>query len=537
VTDHDATLVPATPDEPAPTAPTESAQPDRRRLPIALYPALLAATLVFELLNVSGASPFAAGRAMLVAIGAALLLAWLGRVLLGDRDRGGVFAALWVLALLGSEDVRLGWVIVLATGLLLAERYLLSAAKRTIRWPRIGRIASRLTVVLTIAIIIQGLQLGAVDSIARAITHETPLRPTTPPAAPTSTDPDIYMVLLDGYARADVLSSVFGHDGMPFVERLEADGFQVAPKSRSNYTQTGETLSSMFSQAHLKDIPRMAALLEQREVRPPGGIVRDVINDNETWRFLRDRGYEIDAVSSGFEQVVVREADRYVDTGQLNEFEIAVLKRSLVGHVLEAVAPDAVSAQQRDRIDGVLDAFATAPEWIGDGPQFVFAHVPSPHPPWVFNADGSARTVGFREEWLADTPASTGLSIEELKAGYVAQVTDIDRRFEERLTEFDAAIAARGRPAVVIVFSDHGSWIGADGGDIRLRFKDLLAVRGTGTDVVVEPNQTLVNLLPNVFDQLFATGWTRRADTQYRFGAESAFELHEVDDPDASATP
>src|SRR5262245_40588907 len=186
-------------------------------------------------------------------------------------------------------------------------------------------------------------------------------------------------------------------------------------------------------------------------------------------RFLRDRGYQIDAVSSGFEQVAMREADRFVDTGELNEFEVAVLKRSLVGHVLDFLDPDAVSAQQRDRIRGDFDAFATAPSWVGAGPQFTFVHVPSPHPPWVFNADGSPRTVDFREEWLAETPASTGLTDAELRAGYAAQVEDVDRRLLEALPKLDAAIAARGRPAITIVFSDHGSWIGADGGDIRLR--------------------------------------------------------------------
>ena len=485
----------------------------------------------------SGASPFSAGRPLILAVLAGVGLAWLGRLLLGDRDRGGVFATFWVLALLGSEDLRLSIVILVATALLLVERYALPAARRTIRWVKIGRIASRLTIVLGIAIVIQGIQLQSIGPAVRAVTHETALRPTTAPAPPGSTDPDIYMILLDGHARADVLSSVFAHDGSPFTQALEADGFSVAPKSRSNYTQTGETLSSMFSQEHLKDIPRMAGLLAQSEAQPAGGVVRDVVNDNATWTFLHDRGYQIDAVSPGFEQVAIREADRFVDTGQLNEFEIAVLKRSLVGQILERVAPDAVSAQQRDRITGVFDMIAAAPEWIGDGPQFVFAHVPSPHPPWVFHADGSPRTVGFREEWLAETPASTGMSIDELKAGYADQVTDVDRRLLDALPRLDAAIAARGRPAVVIVFSDHGSWIGADGGDIRLRFKNLLAIRGTGSDVTLDDDQTLVDLMPSLFHQLFATPFTPRADTEYRFGTQSAFELYEVDDPDATESP
>ncbi len=504
---------------------------------VALYPALLAATLVVELVNVSGVSPFSSGRPVIVAVVVALLLALLGRVLLGDPDRGGIAAALWVLALLGGDDPRLALAIGAATVLLFAERYLLPAERRTIRWSRIGLVFSRLAVVFALAVAIQAVQTGALSDAARSVTHETALRPAVARAASGDTDPDIYMLLVDGHARADVVSSVFASDGSGLVNALEADGFAVAPRSRSNYTQTGETLASMFSQAQLADVPRMADLLTVSEDQPPGGIVRNVINDNATWTFLRDRGYEVDSVSSGFEQVALREADRFVDTGQLNEFELAVLKRSVVGRVLEGVAPDAVSGQQRDRIQGIFDAFATAPAWIGDRPQFVFAHVPSPHPPWVFNADGSPRTVTFHDQWLAETPASTGLTVEQLKAGYAAQVADTDRRLLEALPKLDAAIAARGRPAVVIVFSDHGSWIGADGGDIRLRFKNLLAVRSSDDRVTFEPNLTLVNLFPSLFEQLFGVEWVRRPDTEYRFGERSAFELFEVADPDASASP
>ena len=508
-----------------------------RRLPIAWYPTVLAVALVVELINVGGTSPFAAARPMILAIVGGILLAALGRLVLGDRDRGGVLAALWVLALLGSEDLRLTFAIVAATVLLLLERYALPPARQTIRWSRIDRIAGRIVIVLCLAVVIQAVQLGSIGSAERAIVRETPLRPTIAAAPASSADPDIYMILLDGHTRSDVLQSVFDRDESPIEETLEADGFQVAPKSRSNYTQTAETLTSMFNQAHLADMDAMEDLLDQTEDEPPGTVVRELINDNPTWQFLHGRGYELDAVSSGFEQVALREADRFVDTGQLNEFEVAVLKRSLLGYVLEWLAPDAVSAQQRDRIRGDFEAFATAPSWIGPGPQFVFVHVPSPHPPWVFHADGSPRTVGFREDWLAETPASTGLTIDELETGYSDQVADVDRRLLEALPRLDAAITQRGRPAITIVFSDHGSWIGADGGDIRLRFKNLLAIRSTAGPVDIADNETLVNLFPDLFDQVFDAGWARQPDTEWRFGTKSAFELYSVDDPDAAASP
>lgn len=507
------------------------------RSPVALYPALLAAMLVIELINVSGVSAFSAGRPMIIAIVGGVFLSIIGTILMRDRHRGGVLAAIWVLALMAGDDPRLALVIALATVLLFVERFVLPRERRTIRWSRIGTYFSRLVAVLALVIVIQAIQTGAVEGLLRAAVHETPLRPAVAAASPASSDPDIYLILLDGHARSDVLSQVFDHDDSAFLDALEADGFDVASRSRSNYTQTGETLSSMFSQAQLRDIPRMAGLLAVTESRPAGGIVREVVNDNATWGFLRQRGYEIDAVSSGFEQVSVREADRFVDTGQLNEFEIAMIKRSIGGYLLDALAGDAVSAQQRERIRGVFASIASAPGWIGAGPQFVFAHVPSPHAPWVFRSDGSPRTVSFRDEWMAETPASTGLTVDELKRSYSEQVVDADRRMLEALAGLDAGIADRGRPAIVILFSDHGSWIGADGGDIRLRFKNLLAIRSSGADVTLEPNLTLVNLLPSLFDQVYGTGWTRRPDTQYRFGPRDAFELISVDDPDAVASP
>lgn len=523
-----------------PAAPaTAGAAEDRRRLPIAWYPTVLAVALVVELINVGGTSPFAATRPMILAIVGGILLAALGRLVLGDRDRGGVLAALWVLAFLGSEDIRLTFAIIAATVLLLLERYGLPPARQTIRWSRIDRIAGRIVIVLCLAIVIQAVQLGSLSAAVRAATHETAFRPTTDAAPATSAAPDIYMILLDGHTRSDVFASTFGGDETVWRSALESRGFDVLGRSRSNYTQTAETLASMLNAAQLSDIDALDGLLAQTEGRPPGAVIRRLLDDSRAWGFLRARGYQIDTVSSGFEQVAMREGDRFVDTGQLNEFEVAVLKRSLAGHLLSWLAPDAVSAQQRDRIHGDFDAFASAPDWIGAGPQFVFAHVPSPHPPWVFGPDGTPRTVDFHEEWLAETPASTGLTDAELRAGYKAQVDDVDRWTLEALDRLDAGIAARGRPAITIVFSDHGSWIGADGGDIRQRFKNLLAIRSTGAaaSIVLADNETLVNLFPDLFDQVFGAGWARQPDTEYRFGTKSAFELYPVDDPDAAASP
>jgi hypothetical protein len=394
-------------------------------------------------------------------------------------------------------------------------------------------ILSRLTAVLALAVVIHAVQSGTPGVIARAFMTETSLRPAvTAPAS--ATDPDIYMILLDGHARADVLTEHFGVDGAEFTASLESRGFQVASHSRSNYAITSETMGSMLNMTHLIDEPRMAGLLSGSDSAAQGPILRDVINDTPTFDLLRSRGYVVESISSGYEEVSIREADRFIDTGELNEFEVGMLRRTIVGDVLQVVAPDFVSAQFRSRIQGALDALVESTDRPADRPVFVFAHVPSPHPPWVYHADGSPRTVHDLESIYADTPASTGLTLAELRQGYGEQVVDLDRRVLAMLDRLDGVIAERGRPAIVVAWSDHGSWVDADNGDIRLRFKNLLAIKSTSRQLVLDDRLTTTNLVGSLFTQLFGTAWEPQADTTFGFGARDPFELVAIDDPDAA---
>ena len=65
--------------------------------------------------------------------------------------------------------------------------------------------------------------------------------------ASKSAGPDIYFIVLDGYARADVLAKYYGFDNGPFLEGLRQRGFQVSDASRSNYNWTFLSLGSSLN--------------------------------------------------------------------------------------------------------------------------------------------------------------------------------------------------------------------------------------------------------------------------------------------------
>jgi len=494
---------------------------------MALYPIVLACLVVTEVFVTSGISPFEAIRAFVVAILIGLILTCLGAVVFRDRDRGGLFAVLALFAILGGADLRLVALVVAAIGLMVLERYALRSG-RPIRWRFVGSIASRVTVVLALAVAIQAVQSGVPEILVRAVTAEAPFRPATVAAASSGNGPDIYVILADAHTRADVLRDYFGYDESSFTAGLAERGFHVATQSRTNYAITTQVLTSMFNMRPLQDIPSLAPALSGTASRPIEGLMREALDDSPALARLRAEGYEITATASSFAGPTIRTADRWIDTGQLNEFEVTFLRRTILRPLLNAFAPDLVSSQYRARTPATLAAVADLAATRTNKPKFVFAHVPSPHPPWVVNADGSPRTVPDVDTIFAETPPSTGTDIETLKRGYVGQVEFLDK---ELLATIDRIDAASKTPPVIIVFGDHGAWVGADGGDIRRRFRMLFAARVPDGPSIFPDDVALVDTFPILLDYMFGgTTPTHHDAPSWMFRVPAEYDLYPVAD-------
>ncbi|HEV8488516.1 MAG TPA: sulfatase-like hydrolase/transferase [Candidatus Limnocylindrales bacterium] len=512
----------------SPSAPIVLAQGAAR---IALYPILIAVALVAELFVTSGVSPLVIIRSLIVAVAAGALLSGTGRVLLGDKDRGGIFATLAIFLFVVGADVRIAILLGLAIALLFVERYVLPPARR-FRWRIIGRFFSSVSAILLLAIGIQAVQSGTPGLVLRALTEEAPLRAgTTVGAPPAGTRPDVYILLLDGHARPDVLREIFGYDETPLLAGLEGRGFEIATQSRTNYALTVQVMAAMFNMRPLHEIDSVRPLLDKTSSRPPGAVIRTAINDGPVLERFREEGYELVALASSYEEPALRSVDRWIDTGELNEFEVNLFRRTILRPILPIVAPDWVSSSYRSRVENEFDALGDIAAERGDRPKFVFGHLPSPHAPWVYNADGSPRTVLDVDAMWAETPASTGLDKAALIKGYAGQVEWVDGRLMEAIDEI---VANSARPPVIIVFGDHGSWIGADGGDIRLRFLPLFAARMPGGNDPFPDDIDLVNVFPILFDDLFGDDIPLVEGTpSYMFG-RNEYDLTAIPDPNGA---
>lgn len=479
----------------------------------------------------SGVSPLVIVRSLIVAIAAGALLSGAGRVLLGDKDRGGIFATLAIFLFVVGADIRIAVLLGGAIALLFVERYVLPPARR-FRWRIIGRFFSSVTAILLLAIGIQAFQAGTPGLFVRALTEEAPFRAasTVPPPA-DGTHPDIYVLLLDGHARPDVLRDIFGYDEAELLTGLERRGFEVATQSRTNYALTVQVMAAMFNMRPLHEIAAVRPLLDNTESRPAGAVIRTAINDGPVLERFREEGYELVALASSYEEPGLRSVDRWIDTGELNEFEVNLFRRTILRPILPVIAPDWVSSSYRNRVENEFKQLGAIAAERRDRPKFVFGHLPSPHAPWVYNADGTPRTVLDIDAMWAETPASTGLDKPTLIAGYAGQVEWVDGRLMEAIDEI---VANSATPPVIVVFGDHGSWIGADGGDIRLRFLPLFAAHMPDGSDPFPDDIDLVNVFPILFNELFGDETPLVVNAgSYMFG-RSEYDLRPITDPNGA---
>ena len=259
-----------------------------------------------------------------------------------------------------------------------------------------------------------------------------------------SNTPDIYYIILDGYGRADALIDLYGFDNRPFLETLERKGFFVADESHTNYTQT------IFS------IP---SSLNFSLIEPPGAGVSgqryfsDLMRDNKIMSTLKGCGYRTVAIESGYYFTDHPVVDLYLrPVIGLNEFESLLLADSpldVMAEELNLEPPEHSYAGHRRRVLYSFEKLESLPRM--DGPKIVFAHIISPHPPFVFDSSGQPIRPDYAY-YIGDGDDFQG-SLDEYLAGYPEQAEFVNQQLGRVI---DALLANSSTPPVIILQGDHG---------------------------------------------------------------------------------
>jgi hypothetical protein len=472
---------------------------------------LFAAAWVLNLWIETGVSVLAVGRSLaIVVLGVSLVL--LVVALVSRRPHvAGAFTIVAFGLLVSRDPMHAVAIVILAVTIPLAVWYWSRIRRGDFSWQRLTHglnLFGALTLVLVLA---GGIGRGTVPSIPSDLQQGRAAIDTSSDGVTTDgSGPDILVLLLDGYPRADWYEHTFGGDNAEFLGELEARGFSVARDSTSNYMFTQLTLASMLHMRPVRDIPELEPVLDGREYGHPR--LRNLLNDNPVFDFVRERGYRIATFGPGYEHVALRRADVYLDGGQLNDFEYELLRSTTIERILLSLDPGFLAEQKRDRVLDGFDAFESLGQATTDAPLFAFVHLPVPHFPVVFAADGGAAALppsgdiyGFDDD------------DETSESAYREQLEFVNAR---TLAALDAVL--EGRPPdeqpIMIVMSDHGAErrpqvYASDG--TPAHYANLFAYRTPGEDDVFPANHSPINTFPRLFNRYFGGELALWPDERY----------------------
>jgi hypothetical protein len=439
-----------------------------------------------------------------------LLLYWAARLFLRDRHSSGIMASCFLLCffsygyvhrLIATFYLRIGSMEigadkVLFSGLVfvvLTVAVVLRLTKLDLTsWTKaLNAVAACLLIVAIVA------SFSGSRASARVPTTMSP-HDTVASAKMEAGDgkPSILYMILDGYAREDVMRTKYDYDGPTLQTLLRDEGFSVVDDARSNYCQTALSLASSLNMMYLNEV---AAQIERgtTDLVP----LRNLIRHSRVLSVLGRCGYETIAFPSGYWPTEIETADRYLRLGPFGtEFENALLSTTPLPALFEQTPLFNPVSRHRERIH---TAFSIIPGLLDvDTPVFVFAHLTSPGPPFVFAEDGS-----LPDNLPPYTLWDGGFTTEQYRSYYKPQFAYISRTVQGFVRQVKQRMK---RPYVLVIQSDHGPRSALDhfslaNTDLEECTGNLLAIYLSDREPIPEELLTPVNVFRFVFDRYLGT--------------------------------
>lgn len=324
----------------------------------------------------------------------------------------------------------------------------------------------------------------------------------------SNNQPDIFYLIFDGFAGEDILQSVYDMEISTFIGQLEMRGFYVASGSKTNYSQTINSLPSSLNMSYLDGLSQ--SVIDPYNWSP----LAKVLQQNLVSLSLDELGYDLITFSSGFWPTEdLRTDKKYHPAISLNEYQEVLLQNTPLVHLYPGLLYD----HHRNRITFTLDHLAGAA--LSEQPRFVFAHLYIPHPPFVFDEEGNHIHVPrLFTKYDADGYKLKGGTTPEYQMMYVDQLSYL---LDQILMLVDEIFAETEKAPIIIIQGDHGP-----GSTITQHHleKYNLDERFSIMNACYFPDQdystlyagiTPVNTFRVVFDQFFGTDLGLLADKYY----------------------
>lgn len=272
--------------------------------------------------------------------------------------------------------------------------------------------------------------------------------------------PDVYYIILDGYANQKTLLNFYKYDNSKFLNYIKSRGFYIAENSTANYPVTSLSLSSSLNMNYLNDLIDSAHT----------NTFSHLISRNLVSYYFKHHQYKIVHVSSGYN--VTRYFDfadkSFIQNGP-NEFERSVLRSAIFR------LDDLTGFMAYLRLTSQFRLIKKAME--EPSPKFTFIHIVCPHPPFVFNRDGTLSIHSISDMSWAP------------KENYVNQLVYVNQVIKNYIDEI---LYNSTRQPIIVLQSDHGPWMPST------NVEDSYSARNLILNAYLVPNELKKNLYQTI---------------------------------------
>ncbi len=250
----------------------------------------------------------------------------------------------------------------------------------------------------------------------------------------TANHPDIYYLIVDSYTASRSLKKYWNYDNQILENYLKGKEFYIAENSKCNYNQTPYSLSTSLNMSYLQNVPRNGARVKQYEE------LFGLVDQNRVSQVLKKDGYWL------------KNYTFFPVDGQVPFYKDYFFKnkKSLFEGTIFESWTQKVQSDNFSKHDNFLSlarlnlkVFNEAQEQYPQRqPQFIYAHVMMPHPPFIFKANGAI-------------DHSEAVFNPLLKDHYLAQLEYTNKLLIQTVNHILSNYPDGNRP-IIIIQGDHG---------------------------------------------------------------------------------
>ena len=329
----------------------------------------------------------------------------------------------------------------------------------------------------------------------------------------SSLHPNIYYIILDGYASSETLQRVYEFDNSNFTNYLKSNDFTIPEHTHANYPETHRAVSSSLNMQYRNYQPDSNNdSSHSKNIDSTYRESRNLIQHNVVMKELKSKGYETFSFDSGYTITnSIKESDyRLCPTTYKNSPFLGMVGKTTM------LLPLFVSNHNGDIRKLTLCVFDMLPK-INEQttkPFFVFVHLVNPHPPYLFDKNGEIPSN-------LDYPTKTTNWYD--RDGYLGQVQFLNKKLRVVIDE----ILSTDKSSIIIIQADHGPrgigyWVNPDENKIKTLFGIINVYHfPNGCDDAIYDTITPINTFRVLFNCYFNDNYELLHDSAYLSGGDN----------------